>query len=184
MENNNKELIEKFSTYGVDVFISKNVEIKNPDLVIIGSHVAIDSGFKCTTQLTIGDYVHIAPDVSVIGGSKTKLTLHDFSFVAAGTKIVCGSEDYVYGGLVGPTIPAKYRKLIFKPVVFEKYAGVGVNCSIMAGVTLGEGSVVGAGSVVTKNTEPWTVYIGSPAKPVKLRDKDTVLKYAKELGYE
>lgn len=184
MENNNEDLIDEFNKSGEDVFVSNNVEIKNPDLVEVGSHVAIDSGFKCTTQLEIGDYVHIAPDVTVIGGKSTKLTLKNFSFVAAGTKIVCGSEDYVYGGLVGPTIPAKYRKLIFKPVVFEKYAGVGVNCSIMAGVTLGEGSVVGAGSVVTKNTEPWTVYVGVPAKAVRLRDKETAIKYAKELGYE
>ena len=53
----------------------------------------------------------------------------------------------------------------------------------MPGVTLGEGSVVGANSVVTKNTEPWTVYYGSPAKPVRKRDKETVLKYANEMGY-
>ncbi len=183
MNNNNIELIKLFSKTGEDIFVSKNVEIKKPEYVIIGSHVAIDSGFKCTTKLEIGDYVHIAPDVVIIGGIKTYLKLDHFSFIAAGTKVVCGSENYVEGGLVGPTIPEKYRTLIFKPVIFERFSGVGVNCSIMPGVTLGEGSVVGAGSVVTKNTEPWTVYIGSPAKPVRVRDKESVLKYAKELGY-
>src|ERR1022692_821538 len=99
MENNNTELLEKISQIGEDVFISKNVEIKRPDLAIIGNHVAIDSGFKCTTRLELGDYIHIAPDVVVIGGSKTLLKLDHFSFIAAGTKIVCGSENYVTGGL-------------------------------------------------------------------------------------
>jgi acetyltransferase-like isoleucine patch superfamily enzyme len=183
MENNNLELIKQFNKTGIDVFVSKNVEIKHPELTNVGSHIAIDSGFKCTTELELGDYIHIAPDVVIIGGKKTKLTLKHFSFIASGTKIVCGSENYVEGGLVGPTIPVEYRNLIFKPVVFEMFSGVGVNCSIMPGVVLGEGSVVGANSLVTKSTEPWTVYVGSPAKPVRVRDKDTVLKYSKELGY-
>jgi acetyltransferase-like isoleucine patch superfamily enzyme len=184
MNNSNLKLINQFNKFGEDIFVSMNVEIKYPELVSLGSHVAIDSGFKCTTELELGDYIHIAPDVVVIGGNMTKLTMKHFSFIASGTKIVCGSENYVEGGLVGPTIPTKYRNLIFKPVVFEMFSGVGVNCSIMPGVVLGEGSVVGANSLVTKDTEPWTVYVGSPAKPVKVRDKDIVIKFAKELGYE
>ena len=134
--------------------------------------------------MILGDYIHIAPDVTVIGGGNSSLILEDFTFVAAGTKIVCGSENYVEGGLVGPTIPAKYRNLMFTEVRFQRFAGVGVNCSIMPGVTLGEGSVVGANSLVTKDTEPWTVYVGSPARPVKMRDKETAIGYARELGYE
>ena len=38
--------------------------------------------------------------------------------------------------------------------------------------------------VLTKDTEPWTIYVGSPAKPVGKRDKEIILKNAKELGYE
>jgi galactoside O-acetyltransferase len=54
----------------------------------------------------------------------------------------------------------------------------------MPGVTLKEGSVVGSNSVVTKDTEPWTIYLGSPAKPIKLRDKSKIIENAKKLGYE
>jgi dTDP-4-amino-4,6-dideoxy-D-glucose acyltransferase len=53
----------------------------------------------------------------------------------------------------------------------------------MPGVTLAEGSVVGSNSVLTKDTEPWTIYVGNPAKPIKIRDNETILQYAKELGY-
>ena len=51
----------------------------------------------------------------------------------------------------------------------------------MPGVTLGEGSVVGAGSVITKDTKPWTVYVGSPAKEVGERDKSKIIEYGKIL---
>jgi galactoside O-acetyltransferase len=75
------------------------------------------------------------------------------------------------------------RKLIFADVTFEKYSGCGVNCSIMPGVTLGEGAILGANSLAVKDLEPWTIYVGSPAKPVKKRSKDIILSHAKELGY-
>ena len=42
---------------GQDVFISSNVEIRRPHLVEIGNHVAIDSGFYCTTTFNIKDYI-------------------------------------------------------------------------------------------------------------------------------
>ena len=41
---------------------------------------------------------------------------------------------------------------------------------VLPGVTIGEGSVVGAGSVVTKDVEPWTVVAGNPAKFIKKRE--------------
>jgi galactoside O-acetyltransferase len=173
-----------FKSCGDDVFIHDRVIIKHPSHCNIGSHNAIDNGVTISTAMDMGDYIHIAQDVTVIGGTDSKLILEDFSFIAAGTKIVCGSEDYTGGGLVGPTIPSKYRTINYSTVKFGKYAGCGVNCSIMPNVTLAEGSILGANSLLTKNTEPWTIYVGSPAKPVKIRDKETIIKYAKELGYE
>jgi galactoside O-acetyltransferase len=171
----------KYRNFGFDVFIHETSIIKNPDICDIGSHNAIDNGVTISTELVMGDYIHIAPYVVVIGGRKSKLVLEDFSFVASGTKIVCGSEDYTGGGLVGPTIPEKYRELNYSTVTFEKYSGCGVNCSIMPGVTLSEGSILGANSLLTKNTEPWTIYVGSPAKPIKIRNSEIILEYVKIL---
>jgi galactoside O-acetyltransferase len=171
----------EYKSLGDDVFIHGLAIIKHPTLSIIGSHNAIDNGVTISTELIMGDYIHIAPYVVVIGGKKSKLILNDFSFVASGTKIVCGSEDYTGAGLVGPTIPEEYRELTYSTVIFEKYAGCGVNCSIMPGVTLAEGSILGANSLLTKDTEPWTIYVGSPAKPVKIRDKEKIIEYASKL---
>jgi galactoside O-acetyltransferase len=172
-----------FLSFGTDVFISEYSLIKHPHLCKIGNHVAIDNGVTFSTQVHIGDYVHIAPYVCIIGGKDSIVTFEDFSFVAAGTKIVAGSEDYTGDGLVGPTIPKEFRKINYGNITFEKYAGCGVNCSILPGVKFGEGSVLGANSLAVHDLEPWTIYIGSPAKPVKIRKREIILEYAKKLGY-
>lgn len=169
---------------GEDVRIHNSVVIKNEQDCKVGNHVAIDQGVIISTKMFVGDYVHISPYVCMIGGKDSEVILHDFTFVAAGTKIVAGSEDYVSGGLVGPTIPKKFRRLKFSTIIFNKYSGCGVNCSIMPGVTFGEGAILGANSLATKDLEPWTIYVGSPAKPVKMRNKEEVVRYAKELGYD
>ena len=72
---------------GHDVFMNSNVEITRPELATIGNHVAIDYGFYCTTQLTIGDYVHISPHVAVIGGKHTALYVEDFCFFKCRIKV-------------------------------------------------------------------------------------------------
>jgi acetyltransferase-like isoleucine patch superfamily enzyme len=176
-----KSLLKSF---GDDVFVSANVEIRRPHLVSVGSHVAIDSGFYITTGAEIGDYIHIGPYITVIGGSKARLIMDDFTVITGGCRIICGTDEMLGKGLVSSTIPEKYRdKLIIKPVIFEKFSVIGTNTIVMPGVTIGEGSVVGACSLVTKDTESWTIYKGNPAKPYRKRPKDKLIKYAKELGY-
>lgn len=170
-----------FKSIGKDVIIHETAIIKNPHLSSIGSHVSIDVGAVISTQLEMGDYIHISPYVVSIGGAHSKLVLKDFSFVASGTKIVCGSELYNGAGLVNATIPAKYRVIEYTTITFEKYAGCGVNCSILPGVTLAEGSILGANSLLTKSTEPWTIYVGSPARPIKTRRKELIIQYAEEI---
>ncbi|MBD2715727.1 acyltransferase [Microvirga sp. STR05] len=169
---------------GDDVFISANVEIRRPALVSVGSHVAIDTGFYLTTAASIGDYIHIAPYSTIIGGAQGLVSMAHFSSMAAGCRVICGSDAHMGHGLVGPTVPEEYHDIItFAPVTFEKFASIGTNVVVMPGVTLGEGSVVGACSLVTKDTEPWTVYVGVPARPVKVRPRENMIEYAKKLGY-
>jgi acetyltransferase-like isoleucine patch superfamily enzyme len=54
-----------------------------------------------------------------------------------------------------------------KPIVIQDKAWIGFNSIILKGVTIGEGSIVAAGSVVTKNVEPYTVVGGNPARFIK-----------------
>lgn len=169
---------------GDDVFISASVEIRRPHLVSVGNHVAIDTGFYCTTIAEIGDYIHIAPYVTVIGGSDGLLRMGHFCSIAAGSRIVCASDEHLGYGFPGPTIPDQYHdKIKTAPVVFEMCANVATNVVILPGVTLGEGSVVGACSLVNKDTEPWTIYVGIPAKPVKMRPKERMIEMGRKMGY-
>lgn len=174
---------QHFLSYGEDVIISEQALIKHPGLCSIGSHVAIDSGCIFSTQVTIGDYIHLAPYTLCIGGKTAKVVFEDFTFVAAGTKIVAGSDDYTGESLIGPTVPLKYRQVTIADVTFRRFAGCGVNCTVLPGVTLGEGSVLGANSLALEDLEPWTIYVGSPAKPIKARKKETILEFARQLGY-
>lgn len=174
--------MEEFKKIGIDVRVSKNAEITRPELIELGNHISIDMGVYMSVSAKIGDYIHIAPHVCIIGGATSLLIMEDFTAIAAGSKIICASDDFTKGFL-SPFIPIKYRNVINKPIIFKKFSAVGVNSVVMPGVTLAEGSVVGANSVLTQNTEPWTIYVGSPAKPIKMRDSELILKGAKELGY-
>jgi acetyltransferase-like isoleucine patch superfamily enzyme len=172
---------------GNDVRISNNVHIKRPDLVSIGNHVAIDDYFYVSTELMIHDYVHIGPHCSIIGGVLSCCTLKDFSGVAAGCRIICGSDDYMGSGLTNPTVPAVYHAdLNSDPVILEKHAILGTNCVVLPGVTIGEGASVCACSLVTRNLAPWTAYMGIPARHYKERERERILemeaKLRKELG--
>jgi acetyltransferase-like isoleucine patch superfamily enzyme len=170
---------------GIDVFLNEFVSITRPELVKIGNHVAIDFGFVCTTGLVIGDYVHISPHVSVIGGKKTSLNIEDFCFISTGSRMICGSELFRGDGLIGPMIPDEYKdNQILEPITLKRFSGVCANSVVMPGVVMSEGSVLGANSFLKESTEPWTIYAGSPARPIKLRKKEKMYSFAKEMGYE
>ena len=168
---------------GEDVRISDLAHIPRPELMEVGNHIAIDMWTYISTQLVLGDYIHIAPSVSIIGGAIASLTMEDFTNIGSGSRIVCASDDFLQG-LISPVVPIEHRTVINKPVVFKRFSTLGVNCTVLPGVTLGEGCIVGANSLVTKDTEPWMVYAGSPAKPIKVRDKERILESVRELGYE
>ncbi len=62
------------------------------------------------------------------------------------------------------------------PVVIEAGAWVGFGVTVLAGVTIGENSVVGAGSLLMQNTDPYWVYVGSPARKVRPVDQMAALR--------
>lgn len=176
--------ISLLKSFGDDVFVSASVEIRRPSLIELGSHIAIDSGFFITTAAKLGNYIHIGPYVCVIGGMEGMFTMGHFTNIAVGGRVICVSDTFAGDGLISaPGIPKESIRLNVAPVILEDFVNVGANVTILPGVTLREGSVIGAGSVVTKSTEPWTIYVGTPAKPLKKRPKAAMLAYAKDLGY-
>jgi galactoside O-acetyltransferase len=106
-----------------------------------------------------------------------------FNTIGAGSRILCASDEFLGAGLVGISPPEFRDNVMYAPVVFEMFASLGTNVVVYPGVTLAEGSVIGSCSLVTKDTQPWTIYYGIPAKPVKMRRSDRMLAAAKALGY-
>lgn len=92
------------------------------------------------------------------------IILEENVHIASGTRILChlrNLSDYHIGD--------DYAKLPYRlgSVKMCKGSCIGMESMIMPGVTIGEGAIVGAASLVSKNIPAWTIAVGSPAKPVK-----------------
>jgi len=153
---------------GKDAYINEDVIIKQKDSCKIGDHVAIDKGFYCTTKITIGNFVHISPYVTCIGGAKAEFLSYGFNNIMSGARIICGSDRFDDSGLFGAMIPDKFKgKQIIKPVIMEKFSNIGTNAIVLPGSILREGVLLCAGSLLIGDTIEWGVYKGNPAKLVK-----------------
>ena len=124
---------------GDDVWVDNDVTIKQ-DHDLCNSHIAIDKGFYCTTKIEIGDYVHIGPYVTIIGGKESSFTAKGFNNIMAGARIICGSDRFDDSGLFGAMIPKEFKgKQIIEPVIMEEFSNVGTNAIVMAGSRLRKG---------------------------------------------
>lgn len=170
---------------GEDVIVNKDVNITRPNLVTLGNHVAIDYGFHCTTQIEIGDYTHIGPHVSCIGGKTGLLITKGFNNIMGGARIVCGSDRFDGSGLFGVLIPDELKgRQIIEPIIMEEFSNVGTNAVVMPGSRLRKGALLTAGSLLMGDTEEWGIYKGNPAVLVKKIDGTKIIENAKKLGYE
>jgi acetyltransferase-like isoleucine patch superfamily enzyme len=149
-----------------DIFIHKDVEFKIDP--ILGDHIAIDKGVYCTVNATIGDYTHISPYVTIIGGKTGEFISKGFNNIMAGARIICGSDRFDDSGLFGAMIPKEYKgKQIIEPVIMEMFSNIGTNAIVLPGSILREGVLLTAGSLLMGDTEAWGVYKGNPAVLVK-----------------
>jgi len=107
----------------------------------------------------IGDHVKIDQ------GHADLITLEEGVSIAGGTRLLCHQRDFSHY-----YVGSDYMKLgyIVKPIVLKKGCLIGMESFVMPGVIIGEGAIVGAGSLVTKDIPAWTIAAGRPAKVVKL----------------
>ena len=123
--------------------IQTSVYIGNGSNVKIGNYCQINERVKLD-NVSIGDYVMIAPGVTILG------KMHDFQDI---------SEPMVLQG----------EKEVNQTII-ETDVWIGTNAVIMPGLKIAKGTIVGAGCVLTKNTEPFGVYGGVPGKLIKIRN--------------
>jgi galactoside O-acetyltransferase len=159
---------------GEGAVIYPTARIINPERLWIGEHSAIDDFVFLNAGLGthIGRYVHIACHASVIGGGE--LEIGDYGVVATGSRILTATDTFVDGSRMSTSLPSQYRNVLRGKVTIGRDAFVGANTVVFPGVTIGEGAVAGAGSVVNSDLEPWTVYVGVPARPIKARPRPAI----------
>ncbi|HEY9825446.1 MAG TPA: hypothetical protein V6D19_08365 [Stenomitos sp.] len=95
--------------------------------------------------------------------------IYNPSLVFLGSHSIVSQQAYLCGAshdYNDPTFP-----LISAPIYMEAYSWVCARATVQMGVTLAEGSILGLGSIATKNLESWTIYAGIPAKKIKSRNK-------------
>ena len=112
----------------------------------------------------IGKGCFIGDNVRIDTGHSDMITLEDSVSIAGGTRLLCHQRDFTHY-FVG----SDYMKLGYKvrPIVLKKGCLIGMESFVLPGVTVGEGAIVGAGSLVTKDIPAWTVATGRPAKVVR-----------------
>ncbi|WP_173391151.1 acyltransferase [Pararhodospirillum photometricum] len=162
-----------FKKIGKNVKIAKNSTIIGLNNIEIGSNVRIDGNVVISSYsgyISIGNYIHIGSGCYI--GCSGGVTLSDFSGLSQDVKIYSSSDDYSGKSLTNPTVPHNYLNVKVAHVFLGKHVIIGSGSVILPGVSIEDGSSVGALSLVSKSLEGWGVYAGAPAKKIKKRSDD------------
>ena len=137
--------------YGKNVTFGRGLKMSGSKNVYIGNNVSIgeDARFMCTrAKIILGDNVMFGPGVTCITGEHR--------------------TDMIGRYMISVTNNEK-RPEDDRDIIFEGDNWVGANVTILCGVTIGEGVVIAAGAVVTKDVPPYSIVGGVPAKVIKMR---------------
>ena len=139
------------------------------EIVSVGKHsygmLNVYSYYPQQEQLSIGNFVSIAPEVKfVLGGNHSTDTFTSFPLKS------------LYSGIHQPE-DARSKG----PIKVEDEVWIGINSLILSGVTLSKGAVIAAGSVVTRDVPPYAVVGGNPAKVIKYRFPEAVIRQLMEV---
>jgi len=113
--------------------------------------------------LELGDDVDLALNVVIEAAGGVAIGAR--TLIGHGTKIISGNH-----GIPPCNQRITEAKSIRRPVFIGQDVWIGANCVILPGRKIGEGSVVGAGSIVTKDVEPFTIVAGNPVRLIRRRD--------------
>ena len=169
-----------FKSCGDKVLISKKASIYGASQISIGHDVRIDDFCFLVGNITIGNYIHLAPYVSIHGTGGGSVVMKDFSALSSYTTVYASSDDYGGDYITNPTVGEEYERIIKSDIIIEKHAIVGLHSVILPNSYLAEGVALGAMALLTGPTDPWGIYVGIPCKRIKER-KRGVLKLEQKL---
>lgn len=151
----------KLGYMGPNVFIDQNVFFAFPKAVSLAEFSYIDKNVMIMSRTAkVGRRVHIAPRVFISGGGDFEI--QDYACISTGSNIITSTEVLTGGARCsGPMVSAYQRNVLRSTVIIKKDAFIGANATILPRVIVAEGSVIGAGVVLSRSTEPWGAYVSS-----------------------
>lgn len=175
---------------GKNTILLDNISFQNPyqNKITIGDDCMINCNFVFESdkgEIEIGDRCFINGSTSLISHSKIKLgnditvawgcmfydhNSHSLDWKERVHDLKQQIKDYRESG---DFIKNKnWHAVKSRPITIEDKVWIGMNCTILNGVTIGEGAIIGACSVVRNDVEPWTVVAGNPAVVIKRLNYD------------
>lgn len=148
--------------------------------VKLGKHIELAKGVSIRAQVKIDDYSYCSPNTVIFSGSTIG------KFCSIGYNVQIGVPEHPVDFFT--TSPSIYRDSkaavycqwakndINIPAIIENDVWIGSNAIIMQGIRVGNGSVVAAGAVVTKDVPPYTIVGGVPAKIIRKRLTDETIQ--------
>ena len=170
-----REAIEMlgFASVGENIQISDRASFYGTNRISLSSNIRIDDFCVLSAGLggiCIGQHVHIAVYSSLIGAGK--ITLSDFCNISSRVSIYTSSDDHSGATMTNPTVPSEYTGVRHADVFLGKHVLVFGGSVILPGVTLEDGVVVGALSLIKSNCQAFGIYAGNPARRIKERKRD------------
>ena len=158
-----------FNLCGHNVLISRKASIYSPERMKIGNHVRIDDFCVLSGEINIGSFVHISAYTALYG--RNGIFIEDYAGVSPRCTIFSATDDFSGDFLIGPMVDQKYTNVLGGPVFIKKYVQIGAGCVVLPNLTIKEGSVIGALSLVNKSVESWLIAAGIPVRVIKNRSK-------------
>lgn len=112
----------------------------------------------------VGKNVFIGDHVRVDSGHSELIFIDDYAHITGGCRLLCHQRDLSDYHIGDNAAKCAYK---YGEIHIEKGCMVGMTTMIMPGVTIGEGAIVGAGLLITKDIPAWTIATGRPARVVK-----------------
>lgn len=138
-------------------------------------------------KINVGNYSYGSIDITDYSNSDTQLEIGHFCSIAPGVKFILGG-DHITNNISTFPFKAKFglesREAYSKgSIIIKDDVWIGVNSIILSGITIGQGAILAAGSVVTKDVPPYAIVGGNPARVIKYRFEQQVIDKLISIDY-
>jgi acetyltransferase-like isoleucine patch superfamily enzyme len=156
--------ISKYFTHRIYQYQFARIENR---FKFLGKNVIIHKHFHipCPENMTIKDNVWIGNAVKLLSTKEGEIKIGKGSAIADNVCMITVNHHYDSE----KRIPFD-ENFSSKNIIIGEYVWIGLNCNVIPGVTIGEGAIIGMGSVVTKDIPKYGIAGGNPAKVIKYRN--------------